>query len=322
MIAAVIPAFKASGTIATVLSGIGPEVELVVVVDDCCPENTGAAVAADKRVKVLRNDTNQGVGGAFLAGLRYAIDQGANIVVKIDADNQMDPALIPSLIAMIEDGRADYVKGNRFYFLSNAAGMPKARLAGNLTLSFLTKLSSGYWNIMDPTNGFIAIHSDVAKQLRFERVAKRFFFESDMLFHLGLIGARVADFPMQAVYADETSNLKVSRVVAPFLTGHLKNFCRRIVYKYFIRDFSVASIELLAGLALFAFGLLFGGYRWISAFGTGLETPLGTIMLASVSLLIGFQLLLAFLNYDITSVPKDAIHPLLKRRSASGDDLS
>lgn len=314
-IAVVIPAYKASRTITDVIAQIGPEVCLIVVVDDCCPDGTAQVVESisDQRLMLVRNETNLGVGGAFLSGMQEALERDADIIVKIDADNQMDPRLLPALVAMISAGRADYVKGNRFHFLSNAAHMPVSRLTGNLLLSFLTKLSSGYWNIMDPTNGFIAIHADVARELRPERIAKRFFFESDMLFHLGLAGARVMDFPMRAVYAGEISNLHISKVIGPFLGGHLRNFCRRIAYRYFIRDFSVASIEVVAGSALFLFGLLFGSYHWISSLPTGHETPPGTIVLAAVSLLIGFQLLLAFLSYDISATPRDAIHPMLGR---------
>jgi glycosyltransferase involved in cell wall biosynthesis len=143
------------------------------------------------------HDANRGVGAAFLTGMRYAIERGADIIVKIDADGQMDPSQVAALIHPIVSGQADYVKGDRFFFLGNAASMPSARLFGNLVLSFLTKLSSGYWTIMDPTNGFLAIHARVAELLDDQQIAKRFFFETDLLFHLGLIRAKVVEFPIR-----------------------------------------------------------------------------------------------------------------------------
>lgn len=319
MIAVVIPAYKASATIATVVAKIGPEIGLIVVVDDCCPEFSGNVLTAqtsDDRVVVASHEANQGVGGAFLTGMKVAIARGADIIVKIDADDQMNPTLIPDLVWMIENGRADYVKGNRFFYFSDAVTMPFTRRAGNLCLSFLTKASSGYWNVMDPTNGFIAIHADVAKLLKIHKISKRFFFESDMLFHLGLMQAKISDFPMQAVYGDEISNLRISKVMGPFIAGHLRNAIKRIIYRYFLRDFSIASIEVVVGSALFLFGFCYGMFHWLSGILTGHETQVGTIMVSALTLLIGFQLVLAFLNYDISSVPKEPIHPFLRRKNA------
>jgi glycosyltransferase involved in cell wall biosynthesis len=311
----VIPAYRAAATILPVIEAIGPEIELIVVVDDGCPEGTALSVAnrcTDPRVIALVHDVNRGVGGAFLTGMRYAIERGADIIVKIDADGQMDPSQVPALIHPILGGQADCVKGDRFFFLTNAASMPPARLVGNLALSFMAKFSSGYWTIMDPTNGFFAIHARVAELLDDERIAKRFFFETDLLFHLGLIRAKVVEFPMHASYGTEVSNLRVSHQLAPFLAGHMRNSFRRILYRYFFRELSLASIQLVAGAVLFGFGLSFGMYHWLSVPRDQL-VPTGTIMIAVLTFLIGFQLLLSFLNYDISSSPREALHPFLRR---------
>jgi glycosyltransferase involved in cell wall biosynthesis len=314
MIAIVIPTYRARSSIVSVINRIDNSVGLIVVVDDCCPEGSGEVVKKncdDERIVVIRHEINQGVGGAFLTGMSEALKRGAEIVVKVDADGQMDPALVPLIVRPIRNHGADYVKGNRFYFISNIGPMPKARIFGNLFLSFLTKLASGYWNIMDPTNGFLAIHASVAKLLRPNKVARRFFFESDMLYHLSLIGAKVMDLPMTSTYGDEVSNLKIGNVILPFLAGNLSNTMKRIVYKYFIRDFSVASLELLLGIPLIAFGFSFGLVSWISHGVAGTLTPLGTIMLSALSFLTGLQLLLAFINYDINTMERSALHPLL-----------
>ena len=308
----VIPAYRAAGTILSVISGIGPEIERIVVVDDGCPDGTGVAASkcGDPRVVVLMHDANQGVGGAFLTGMRYAIQNGADIIIKVDADGQMNPGQVPALIHPIASGHADYVKGDRFFFLTDAASMPPVRRFGNLALSFLAKLSTGYWTIMDPTNGFFAIHARVAELLDDERIARRFFFETDLLFHLGLIRAKVVEFPMRASYGNEVSNLRVSRQLAPFLAGHLRNTVRRILYRYFFRDFSLASLQLVAGTGLFLFGLAFGLYHWWAAPPDQL-VPTGTIMIAALTFLIGFQLVLSFLNYDISASPREPLHPFL-----------
>jgi glycosyltransferase involved in cell wall biosynthesis len=99
-----------------------------------------------------------------------AIKAGADIIVKIDGDGQMDPSLISEFVAPIVAGEADYTKGNRFFDLEEIRAMPKIRLFGNAVLSFMTKLSSGYWDLFDPTNGYTAIHADVARHLHFEKI--------------------------------------------------------------------------------------------------------------------------------------------------------
>lgn len=315
-IAVVIPSFRVRKHILPLLTRIGPEVAAIYVVDDCCPENTGATVlesCEDHRVKVLFHEENRGVGAAVLTGYGKAIEEGHDVIVKIDGDGQMDPALILNFVEPILDGQADYTKGNRFFDLESLSSMPRVRLLGNAVLSFLTKFSSGYWSLFDPTNGYTAIHSNVARILPFEKISRRYYFETDMLFRLNTYGAVVIDIPMTAVYADETSSLKISKVAGEFLLKHLRNTCKRIFYNYYLRDMSVASFELPAGLLLLLFGGVFGSVNWVKSIQTGSAAPLGTIMLSALSVLIGIQFILAFLAYDIAAVPRRPIHRGLRR---------
>ena len=212
----VIPAYKVKLHILEILDKIliNKSISKIFVVDDFCPENTGEFViqnCSDSRVSVIRNKANLGVGGAVMTGYRAAIAEGADIIIKIDGDGQMDPDLIPAFIEPILRGEADYTKGNRFFEIETIRQMPWTRLIGNTGLSFLTKLSTGYWNLFDPTNGYTAINSSVAARLPFEKISFRYFFESDMLFRLNTMRAVVVDIPMFARYGSEKSNLKVWR---------------------------------------------------------------------------------------------------------------
>jgi len=288
-------------------------VDIIFVVDDCCPEKSGALVessCADARVHVIYHQVNQGVGGAVMSGYKAAIAAGADVIVKVDGDGQMDPSLIPDFVAPIISEEADYTKGNRFFDLEEIRAMPKVRLFGNAVLSFMTKLSSGYWDLFDPTNGYTAIHADVARQLPFEKISRRYFFETDMLFRLNTLRAVVVDVPMDAQYGDEVSNLKISKIVGEFLVKHVRNFAKRIVYNYYLRDMSLASIELPLGILLFITGSGFGVYHWISSLEQGVATPAGTVMLAALPILMGAQLILAFLGYDIANVPRRPFHKM------------
>ncbi|WP_404436795.1 glycosyltransferase family 2 protein [Stutzerimonas chloritidismutans] len=313
-IAVVIPCYKVKNHIIGVINSIGPEVWRIFIIDDCCPVNSGDFVVEhniDPRVHVIRLADNQGVGGAVMAGYTAAIEQGAEIIVKIDGDGQMDPSLLYLFVNPIISGQADYCKGNRFFDLTNIGCMPKMRLFGNAVLSFMTKLSTGYWQVFDPTNGYTAIDAKVAAHLPFASISKRYFFETDMLFRLNTLRAAVLDIPMDAQYGDEESNLKISKILFEFLGKHARNFGKRIFYNYFLRNMSLASLEIVAGIIMLLFGLVFGFLEWNSSAGEGVETPVGTVMFAALPILLGIQFLLAFFAYDIASSPRIAISKLL-----------
>jgi dolichol-phosphate mannosyltransferase len=313
-IAVVIPAFRVSERVLGVISQIGPEVERIYVVDDCCPEGSGHVVrksCSDPRVTVISHDRNQGVGGAVMSGYHAAAGDGMHIVVKVDGDGQMDPSLISTFVRPIQQGWADYTKGNRFFDLAGVRRMPTIRLFGNAALSLLAKVSTGYWNVFDPTNGYTAIDVRVVQRLPLDKISRRYFFETDMLFRLNTLRCVVADVPMEAVYDGEQSSLRIGRVTLEFAWKHASNVLKRIFYNYFLRDMSIASIELLTGIALIAFGLAFGAASWGQSAQTGVATPVGTIMISVMPILIGVQLLLAFLSYDMSSVPSRPIGPLL-----------
>jgi glycosyltransferase involved in cell wall biosynthesis len=310
-IAVVIPSYKVTAHILSVIGAIGPEVWRIYVVDDKCPHGSGSLVSEechDPRVVVVFHEINHGVGGAMMTGYQKAIEDGADVMVKVDGDGQMDPALIANFVWPIVMGQADYTKGNRFFNLERIREMPTIRLFGNTVLSFMTKLSSGYWNLFDPTNGYTAIHADVARHLPFDKISKRYFFETDMLFRLNTVRAVVVDVPMDARYADEVSNLRISQIAGEFLVKHVRNFSKRLFYNYYLRDLSVASIELPLGLLLITFGVVFGGWHWFMSLRNGIPASAGTVMLSALPNLMGLQLVLAFLNYDISSVPHRPIH--------------
>ncbi len=322
-IAVIIPCFKCRRHILDVLGRIGKEVRRIYVVDDCCPEGTGQLVqetVTDPRICVLYNEKNLGVGGAVLRGYRAALEDEANkILVKIDGDGQMDPALLSRFTAPIRRGMADYTKGNRFYNLDQVFRMPKIRIFGNVVLSFLSKFSTGYWQIFDFTNGYTAIAREVALRLDFDKIDKRYFFESDMLFRLNIIRAVVADIPMSARYGDEKSNLSIAHCASSFFFKHCANMIKRIFYNYFLRDLSLASLELLLGLFFSIWGCLFGGFTWVNALEQNLTTPAGTAILAGTMIIVGLQLLLGFFAYDMANAPTRPLHLLYDDNDEDND---
>ena len=309
-VAVTIPSYKVRAHVLDVIARIPPKVQRIYVVDDKCPQHSGELVeeqCRDPRVRVIFHEENQGVGGAVGSGYRAAIEEGMDIVVKVDGDGQMDPALIPHFTRPIERGRADYTKGNRFYRPESLKGMPPIRLFGNAALSFINKLSTGYWSIMDPTNGYTAIHTSVLREMPLHKLEKRYFFETDMLYHLNTMRAVVHDVPMDAVYADEESSLKVSKVLPEFIVKHVNRFFKRYVYLYLLRDFNIGSLYSLLGVVLCGLGVVFGGWAWLRSLTTGQPATSGTVMLAALPLIIGIQFLIAFLHHDVERVPSQPL---------------
>ena len=316
-IAVVIPCYKASRSLPFVVAAVPAVVERIYCVNDCSPDDTGQVVdwlaRFNPRVTAVHREQNGGVGGATMTGFRTALADGMDVVVKLDSDGQMNPAFIPTLVAPILAGEADFVKGNRFFDLDSVRAMPSMRLLGNAGLSFLTKLSTGYWQMFDPTNGFIAIHANVLGMLPLDKIHPRYFFESDLLFRLSTLGANMVEVPMQAVYADEKSNLSELNAALTFPPLHLRNLLKRIGYNYFLRGFSAASLHLVGGVVLTWFGILFGIRAWLQSAAAGEPATAGTVMLSALPILLGLQLFLNFLSHDVASAPRAPIHKLLGR---------
>jgi glycosyltransferase involved in cell wall biosynthesis len=315
VVAVVIPCYRVRHQIESVLMRIGPEISLIYCIDDACPEGSGEIVEQvalhDSRIQLIYHPTNQGVGGAMVTGYRRAIEAGADIVVKLDGDGQMDPRQISRLIKPIRNGEADYVKGNRFFRLESLQSMPRLRVIGNAGLSFLTKLSTGYWNPFDPTNGFTAIHARVAQALPLDKLSRRYFFESDMLFRLNTLRAVILDVPMDAQYSDENSSLNLLQALFVFSWRHAVNTLKRIFYNYFLRNFNMASLHLVLGILLLTFGLVFGMQQWIRSAQLEQVASSGTVMLAALPVILGMQFLLNFIAFDMANVPRDPIHQRL-----------
>jgi glycosyltransferase involved in cell wall biosynthesis len=305
-VAAVVPAYNEARHVADVIRRMPGCIDHIFVVDDCSSDGTAQAAEAtgDARVRVLRNATQLGVGGATVAGWRAALAAGADIAVKIDGDGQMDPERVAALLdPLIEAGYA-YAKGNRFVDTDALRQMPPVRLFGNFLLTFLTKLASGYWTIFDPQNGYAAITADALRALDLDHLARGFFFENDVLIHLNIRNQRVKDVALPAIYGSEASHLRIQRVLFTFPWYLLKRFWYRVYEKYVVRDFSPIGVFWFTGAPLLAWGVLFGLYTWGKSIVTGHVATTGTVMLSVLPFLVGFQLVLQAIILEIRESPR------------------
>lgn len=312
----VIPCYRVEAQVRDVISRIPAFVDVVIAVNDASPDDTlGVLRSIDSpRLVVLNHERNRGVGGAMATGFRYALAASIDIVAKIDGDGQMDPRRLQQLIEPIAEGVCDYAKANRFLHLPELRRMPWTRKLGNIALTFLTKMASGYWHIFDPQNGYLAIRSDYLAMLDLRRLAtRRFFFENEMLIQLNVESARALDCPMPAFYGRETSTLSAGRTAVEFPRLLLAGFCRRLLHRYVLRDFSMVVPLYAFGAVLFLWGVFFGAYTWIRAAQTEMLTPTGTVMLSVLPLILGFQMLMQGLLIEMLQAPRAAAAPTSRR---------
>jgi dolichol-phosphate mannosyltransferase len=314
-IAVVLPCYRVREKIVGVVESLIGRVDYIIAVDDQCPEKSGEWLREQCKhpsVQVLFHEVNQGVGGAMITGYEAALQTDAEVVVKMDGDGQMDSRFLTRLIAPLVSGKADFAKGNRFFDLRALRAMPQARRIGNFGLTLLTKAASGFWHLSDPTNGYFALRRGALGLVNFHLLDRRYFFEISLLVQLNVVRAVAIDVPIPAIYADENSSLNPMRALVSFPGKLLRGFFHRIWWRYFIYDINIVSIFLVAGMLLFFGGAIFGAWRWSANVEEGINQSAGTVALAMLPMLLGFQMLLQAMVLDVMDKPSEPVSEILE----------
>jgi len=313
-VAVVIPCYRVRDKIVDVVDSVLSMVDFVIAVDDCCPEQSGEflrKVHTEPKLTIVFHEQNQGVGGAMITGFKTALELGADIVVKMDGDGQMEAKHLPRLIAPLVARKADFAKGNRFYDLRALRQMPLVRRVGNFGLTLLSKAASGFWHLSDPTNGYFAVRANALRLLNFHLLAPRYFFEISLLIQLNVIRAIALDVPIPAKYADENSSLSPWRALVTFPSKLAGGLVHRIWWRYFIYDINIVTVFLITGGFLFFGGGAFGTWRWSHNWLYGREQSAGTVAFAMLPMILGFQMLLQAVVLDMMDKPDAPISDVL-----------
>jgi len=300
-IAVIIPCYKVEEQIEGVIQSIPEFVDHIIVVDDKSPDKTGIIIQSlnNNRIRYIAHSENLGVGGAMKPGYKAGVNLGVDIMVKIDGDGQMDPSIMEDFIVPIRDGEVNYTKGNRFLHLKELTQMPFIRRFGNIGLAFLVRAASGYWDIFDPSNGYIAISANTWDKLDSDNIANDYFFETSMLIELNKNRARILDIPMPAKYSSEISSLSITNTLFTFPRKLFKAFLYRLYFEYYVLDFNFGSLSLLAGIPLIVFGFLWSVIHWHISINTNQPATTGTVIIGLLPIILGFQLLMQFITFDI-----------------------
>jgi glycosyltransferase involved in cell wall biosynthesis len=302
-LAVVVPAYDEEQLVATTIRGIPDFVDRIVVVDDASRDGTAAAArgAGDARVDVVVHERNAGVGAAIVTGYRRAVADGAEVVCVMAADNQMDPDDLEQIALPVARGEIDYAKANRLVSGQAWQVIPRSRYLGNATLSFLTKIASGYWHVADSQSGYTAASREILEQLDLERIYPRYGFPNDMLVHLNVWNARVRDVTARPVYnVGEKSGIKIRKVVPSISWLLLKGFFWRMREKYVIRDFHPLVFFYVLGFLMTVLGLALGIVEVVLRF-MGNEVSVGTVVLVALLLIFGSQFTLFAMWFDMES---------------------
>lgn len=299
------PAYNEAPHVGAVVTTMPEYVDGIVVVDDCSSDGTSEAALApnDPRVTLIRHDPNQGLGASLIDAHKKALELGGDIMVVMAGDGQMDPDYLPDLLRPILEEGYDFTKGNRFFDAGSWEGMPRHRIFGNIVLTFLTKLATGYWDMFDPQNGYTAITRHASERVDWDRVARDYSFENDVLARLGVLRARVKDVDIPAVYGEEISDISLPKVIPSLLRTLRRAFWRRFWLLYVVRSFSPVALFALSSSALLVWTLLLGG--WVVAQRVaGVSPTTATVMLVVLPFLMGFEMMLAAFVLDIMNTPK------------------
>jgi len=299
----VVPAYDEEALIAATLGGIPPLVDRIIVVDDGSTDRTSerALELGDPRVEVIEHERRSGVGAATLTGYRRALDDGLDVVVVMNGDNQMDPGDLATLVEPVARGELDYAKANRLATGQAWQLIPKTRFFGNAILSMLTKVASGYWHVADSQSGYTVVSREMLGQLDLDHIYTNYGFPNDMLVHLNVWNARVRDFPSRPIYGvGERSNMRYRHVVPRIAWLLVRGFFWRLWEKYVKRDFHPLVFFYVMGVIATVSGVLLGlvvvGYRI-----AGYSIPIATVVLVALLVISGLQFTLFAMWFDMES---------------------
>jgi glycosyltransferase involved in cell wall biosynthesis len=299
----VIPCYNEAKLIGKTVTTLPAFVDAVMLVDDYSKDDTLTVMKelqkSDKRLTIVRNDVNRGVGYSVVHGFRNALETKTNLIMVMAGDAQCDPAYIEPMVAALIEGDLDYVKANRFKHREALLQMPAFRRIGNIFITLLTKFATGYYTIFDSQNGFGVFRRSILEAIDLGGIGRRYDYESTLLIELSIAGAKISDVPVPAIYGDEVSTIPIARTALRTLQVLERGFWRRVYRKYVLINFHPMALFLSLGLLFATGGLVIGLIITYLRVVYHLSPSTGTVMLCVLPFFTGFQLILTAIVMDI-----------------------
>ena len=304
-ISLVIPAYNEEKLIKPTLENVPPIIDKIYVVDDASTDNLADVVMQmikkDKRIELLRHQENQGPGAAIITGYLESSKDGYDIAVVIGGDHQMSLDEVGRFLDPLIDEKAHYTKGNRFFVWDKTREkMPKIRIFGNILITALTKIASGYYKIMDVVDGYTAITKEAIDIVDWNKAWKKYGYPMDFLIRLNAYGLKVKDVPRTPIYikGERQSQIKSVRYalrVSPML---IRGFFWRMLFKYIYLDFHPLVFFFFLGMILFPLGIFYGFYLvYKESINVGVTGPQS--IFSALSIITGLQFLLFGMWFDM-----------------------
>ena len=307
-VAAILPCYNEEKLIGKTIETMPKFVDHIIAVDDKSTDKTWKVIQAiakkNKKVIPVHLEVNQGIGGAYINGFKEALGKNADLIFTMAGDAQCNQDFMPNMIDTLLDNNLDYVKANRFVHLEELKQMPAFRRVGNTIITILTKFSSGYYSIFDSQNGYGVFTRKALEKLPFSHIGRRYDYENTLLIALSIMGAKIKDEPVPAIYGDEVSTIPVFKTTLRALKVVWLGFWKRMYNKYILINFHPIALFLLSGILLFLIGLGFGVFLAADRILFGTSPSTGTVMLSVLPIILGFQLLLTAITMDMNNENK------------------
>lgn len=312
----IVPAYKEQSQIEKVIDTMPSFVDEIIIVDDASPDKTVEVVKEKmksiSRLTLVARPKNGGVGAAIESGYQAFLGGAHDVAVVMAGDGQMNPSDLPKILDPVVDDAADYSKANRLTLDYSWDDIPRIRLFGNMVLSFLTRLATGYWTIGDAQTGYTAANRRLVTAFVKRGMYPRYGVPNDLLVTCALVSAVVVDVPTAPVYnVGEQSKLRPRKVMLPILGILIRGFFKRMVIRYLILEANPVPLAYLAGFISFILGLFWSVSVSIDALGAtaqATEVTAASILFVGGSILIVLAVVLDVLFSTVRNTRRPPPH--------------
>ena len=227
----------------------------IIIIDDACPDKSCKNIDQNSFIKLIRHKTNLGVGASTLTGIKFALKNNFDVIVKLDADGQHPPKYLVDLIPFIislPKYELFLTKGTRYKIKVSKNKVPLARKLGTLFLDPIARSALNYRGLSDVTNGFFGMDSETAKFLLNSyggtNIEPRYLFESSLLARCSELGVKLNQFYMLPYYGEKwLSSMNAFSMIFPLIIFWIKIIFRRIFRKYLF-NFNLGTLLLITSI--------------------------------------------------------------------------